>query len=326
MRIHIQNPTHPQSRPVTPELWQQAVERAGAIGQGHQISFGLTREEGAAGLAEAEMLLSAASAVRALFPTPAPHLKTIFCTSAGLDQVAPFDWIPSGVTLVNNSGAHNAKAGEYGVMAVLMLANHIPAFATMQRKQHWEQRLSPVVRGRRLTIIGIGDLGGACAMQARRFGLHVTGVRTRAAPHPHCDRVIGADELDTELPETDVLLLACPLTPATRHLMDRRRLSLLPKGAGVINIGRGGLIEQDALCDLLESGHLGGAVLDVFTPEPVPPGHRLWTTPNLLMTPHMSCDDPETYNAVSLDIFFANLRAIQEGRTPPNLFDTARGY
>ena len=81
-------------------------------------------------------------------------------------------------------------------------------------------------------------------------------------------------------------MLACPLTDATRGLIDRRRLSLLPRGAGVVNIGRGALIDQDALCDLLDDGHLSGAVLDVFTPEPIPPGHRLWSTRNLIISPH----------------------------------------
>jgi phosphoglycerate dehydrogenase-like enzyme len=94
----------------------------------------------------------------------------------------------------------------------------------------------------------------------------------------------------------------------------------------VVNIGRGALVDQDALCDLLDDGQLSGAVLDVFTPEPIPPGHRLWTTPNLIISPHTSVDDPATYNPHSLDLFFDNLRARQDGRPMPNLFDPARGY
>jgi len=108
--------------------------------------------------------------------------------------------------------------------------------------------------------------------------------------------------------------------------MDRRRLGLLPPGAGLMNIGRGGLLDQDALCDLLDSGHLSGAVLDVFTPEPLPDGHRLWTTPNVIISPHTSVDEPATYNALSLDLFFENLRALRDGRPMPNVYDTTRGY
>ena len=125
---------------------------------------------------------------------------------------------------------------------------------------------------------------------------------------------------------TEFLVLACPLTVVTRNLLDRRRVALLPAGAGVVNIGRGGLLDQDALCDALDDGHLSGAVLDVFDPEPVPPGHRVWTTPNLIVSPHTSADDPATYYPRSLDCFFADLRALREGQPMPTLVDTARGY
>ncbi|MBO0711960.1 MAG: D-2-hydroxyacid dehydrogenase, partial [Acetobacteraceae bacterium] len=173
---------------------------------------------------------------------------------------------------------------------------------------------------------GLGSLGGAAAGEARRFGMRVTGVRTRGISHPDCERVVSVSALDQVLPETDFLLLACPLTETTRGLIDRRRISLLPRGAGLVNIGRGGLLDQDALCDALDREHLAGAVLDVFTPEPVPSGHRLWTTPNLIMSPHTAADDPATYNPRSLDLFFDNLRALAEGRALPNRFDIARGY
>jgi len=211
-------------------------------------------------------------------------------------------------------------------MAILMLANYVPALVTQQRAGVWERRNSTLLTGRRLTVVGLGSLGGAVAEHASRFGMHVTGVRARPAPHPAWARVVGTDELDRVLPETEFLLLATPLTAATRHILDRRRIALLPQDAGVINIGRGGLVEQDALCDALDSGLLSGAVLDVFVPEPVPPGHRLWTTRNLIMTPHVSSDDKLAYNARSLDIFIENLAAYEAGRALPTLYDIKRGY
>ncbi len=128
------------------------------------------------------------------------------------------------------------------------------------------------------------------------------------------------------VPETEFLVLACPLTAATRGLMSRKRLECLPSGAGVVNIGRGELLDQDALCDLLDQGHLSGAVLDVFTPEPIPHNHRLWSTPNLIISPHTAADDPATYNRRSLDIFLDNLRALRDGRPLPNRYDIERGY
>jgi len=209
---------------------------------------------------------------------------------------------------------------------LLMLASRLPHIMTNQRAGRWQKLWGTALPGRRVTVIGLGTLGGAVATQAARFGMHVTGVRTRADAHPACAQVVAVADLDRVLPATEFLVLACPLTPATRGLIDRRRLRLLPAGAGLVNMGRGPLADQDAICDALDDGALSGAVLDVFEQEPIPPGHRLWTTPNLIITPHTGTDDPNTYNPRSLDIFFENLRALRDGREPPNLFDIARGY
>ena len=326
MRIHLQNPVDDQLFRFSQAMWEAAVARAENIGGGHQVSIGDTARDFAVGMAEAEALISDVDTIKASFPVYAPNLKLISATSAGLNLLAPFDWLPPGVSLLNNSGTHAEKAGEFALMSVLMLASRIPEFVTGQRQGVWRKLWGSVLRGHRVTVVGLGSLGGAAARHFTQFGMHVTGVRTRAEPHPYCAEVIVTGDLDRVLPSSEFLLLACPLTQATRNLIDRQRLALLPPGAGLINIGRGALLDQDALCDALEAGRIGGAVLDVFVPEPVPPGHRLWTTPNLIMTPHISADDPATYNADSLDIFFKNLRALQDGLPMPNFFDLQRGY
>lgn len=329
MRIHVQTQPDDPLFAITPAQWAEAAARAPDVSAGHAVSFGETAGQFQAAMQDAEALVAqtgAVRAVRALFPAAAARLRMIFCTSAGLDSLAPFDWLPSGVQLLNNRGTHAAKAGEYGIMALLMLANGMPGFATAQREGRWTPRHGAVLAGRRVAVVGLGSLGGAVAAQAARFGMRVTGVRTRAEPHPECERVVTLDDLDAVLPDAEFLVLAPPLTPMTRGLLDRRRIALLPPGAGVVNIGRGALLDQEALCDALDGGGLSGAVLDVFTPEPVPPGHRLWATPNLVMTPHVSADDPATYIPLSLDIFFHNLRAHRDGLPLPNRFDTERGY
>ncbi len=327
MRVHLQNPPGDDPFAFSQRQWTEAAARAGAIGADHRVSIGGTEADFSDAMTEAEALISDVDTIRRLPPRGAARLKLVFVTSAGLDTLAPYDWLPEGAALLNNRGAHAAKAGEFAIMAVLMLASGIPAMVSAQRAGRWEKRWGHALAGRRIAIVGLGTLGGAAAMQAARFGMRVTGIRTAAGgAHPHCERVIATADLDAVLPMTDFLLLACPLTEATRGLIDRRRLARLPRGAGLVNIGRGGLLDQEALCDLLDAGHLSGAVLDVFTLEPVPPGHRLWTTPNLVMSPHTSADDPDTYNPCSLDIFFDNLRALRDGRPLPNLFDTARGY
>jgi phosphoglycerate dehydrogenase-like enzyme len=326
MHIHIQNPTNDPLFEFSRAMWDDAVARAPNIGHGHTVSIGNTDADFTAAIRDAEALVCDVGVVRAKFPCAAPQLKLLFVTNAGLDRLAPFDWLPQGVALLNNRGTHATKSGEFAIMALLMLASRVPEMVTHQRAGRWQKLWGTVLGGQRLTVIGLGTLGGATAAHAARFGMRVTGVRAHPAPHPDCAEVIGTDRLDEVLPRTSNCVLSCPLTDATRGIMDRRRLASLPRGAGIVNIGRGELLDQDALCDLLDDGHLSGAVLDVFSPEPLPQGHRLWSTRNVIISPHTAADDPATYNPRSLDIFLENLRAWRDNKPLPNLFDTVRGY
>lgn len=326
MRIHLHNPNDDPLFDFSHAMWDAAVARAPDIGGGHEVSIGRTAADFSAAITEAEALICDAGVIKAYFPCMAPRLRLLFLTNAGLDRLAPFDWLPPNVILMNNRGTHAIKSGEFGIMAVLMLANRVPEMVTHQRAGEWHKLWGAVVTGQPITIIGLGALGGSITRHAAAFGMDVTGVRASPSPHPACARVIGTDALDIVLPATRFLVLACPLTDATRGLIDRRRLALLPEGAGVVNIGRGELIDQDALCDALDAGHLSGAVLDVFVPEPIPSGHRLWSTKNLVISPHTAADDPATYNPISLDLFLDNLRAWRDGQPMPNRFDIARGY
>ena len=327
MRVHIQNHADDGNPRAVPAQWQEAVARAGDKARGLEISFGETAVDFAAVIGEVEALITSSRVVKTHLQDSDPgRLKLIFLTHAGVDSLSQGRMIPAGVTLLNNSGAHGVKAAEYALMAVLMLANHMPFFARQQNEQSWRRKLASSVAGRRATIVGLGAIGGVIAQRLKELGLHVTGVRTRAEPNPFCDDVIATADLDTVLPDTEFLVLVAPLTPQTMHLLDRRRIGLLNRHAGVINIGRGELVEQDALLDALDRGALAGAVLDVTTPEPVPAGHRLWTTPNLVLTPHMSAGDPLTYIPRSLDIFLDNIDAFRAGRPLPNAVDLDRGY
>lgn len=326
MRIHIQNPPGDPLFQFSKSMWDEAVGRSPDIATGHDLTIGESDAEFVAAMAQAEALITDVGVIRSSFPGAAPNLKMVFVTSAGLDRLAPFDWLPNGVALLNNRGTHDRKVGEFAIMSLIMLANRVPQMVTNQRAARWEKIYGSVLAGRRVTVIGLGTLGGATARHAAAFGMHVTGVRANPAPHPDCTTVIGTSDLDTVLPETEFLVIACPLTEATRGLITRQRLEALPRDAGIVNIGRGEIVDQDALCDLLDASHLSGAVLDVFTPEPLPPDHRVWQTPRLIVTPHTSADDPVTYNPQSLDIFFDNLRALRDGRALPNRFDPVRGY
>jgi phosphoglycerate dehydrogenase-like enzyme len=330
MRIHIQNPADDADFAFTPKQWTAAVSRAPNAGR-LDISFASDHAGFAAAMREAEVLLTWTRIMKervpvGALPSCAPRLQVIACNSAWLERLAPFDWLPPEILLLNNRGTHAKKAGEFALRALLMLASYIPHFATALRAARCAPRFGSVHAGRTVCIVGLGTLGGAAAGQARGFGMRVLGVRATAAPHPDCDEVHPTGALDEVLPRAEFLLLACPLTPATRGLIDRRRLGLLPRGAKVVNMARGAVWDQDAVCDALEAGHLAGGVTDVAVPEPLPPGHRLWRTPGLIVVPHVSSDDPGTYNDRTLAILLADLAAIRDGRPPPNRVDPARGY
>jgi glyoxylate/hydroxypyruvate reductase A len=322
MQIHVQNEADDAQFAITPEMWAKA-------GGPDTVSFGVTDAEFRQAMATSEALVTSGKALkphREWIAANAAHVKLIFCTSAGLESLAPFDWLPEGATLLNNSGVHGTRAGEYVAMGLLMLAGHMPKLIAAQHAHRWEKHYGSILGGRTLAVLGTGSIGSAGARQARHFGMRTVGVRTEAVPHPDFDDVVGVADIDSVLPEADFLLLAAPLTPLTRGVITRDRLALLPKGAGVMNVGRGALMDQEALCDLLDAGHLDGAVLDVFVPEPIPQGHRLWTTRNLVITPHIAADDPKTYAFESVVVFLENLASHRKGEPMENRYDTVRGY
>ncbi|HEX9770121.1 MAG TPA: D-2-hydroxyacid dehydrogenase [Kiloniellales bacterium] len=256
----------------------------------------------------------------------APKLKWIHIIGAGVEHLCPLDWLPDGVTLVNNKGAHAAKAGEFGLMAVLMLHTRMPAVMTNQQSAHWESLYATPVAGRTLLIVGVGSIGGAVARHAKALGLRVLGVSRHGRAHPDVERMVTPDGLDALLPEADFVFVSTPATPETRKLIDRRRLALMKPGAGLVNVGRAAVVDYEALSERLEAGQLSGAILDVFDPEPLPPDSPLWRTRNLLVMPHISADDGCSYVALTLDLFFANMRRYLAGEPLHNVVRPDLGY
>jgi phosphoglycerate dehydrogenase-like enzyme len=138
--------------------------------------------------------------------------------------------------------------------------------------------------------------------------------------------VYPLSRLDRLLPAADYVVLAVPLTPETHNLLNRSRMDLMSPQACVVNIARAQVIDNEALADKLCRGELAGAVLDVVDPEPLPADSPLWTTTNLIITPHVSCDDSEHYNDITLDLWFANLGRFLQGKPLRNRVDPRRGY
>ncbi len=256
----------------------------------------------------------------------APNLKWIHCIGAGVEHMLPMDWIPDNVTLTNNKGVHAAKAGEFGLMSILMLHSHIPAIVTNQRNRVYDSLYASPIAGKTLVVIGTGSLGGSAAQKVHELGVHVIGVNRSGRPVEGCDEVVTTAQLDDVLPRADYVLAATPDTPDTRGLLDRRRLDLMKPSAGIVNIGREAIMDYDALCDKLEAGTLAGAILDVFDPEPISPGARLWNTKNLIITPHVSADDGDAYVPMTLHLFFQNMALYLDGKPLLNPIQPALGY
>ncbi len=256
----------------------------------------------------------------------APRLRWIHCIGAGVEHLLPLDWLPGHVELTNNKGVHSDKAGEYGLMAVLMLHNHVPTLVTNQRNKVYDSLYSTPIAGRTIVVVGTGSLGGAVIRKLAPLGPVLIGVNRRGGEVEGCARVIPAGGIDTVLPCADILFLAMPDTPDTSGLIDRRRLDMLKPTCGVVNIGRQSAMDYDALCDKLEAGELAGAVLDVFTPEPIGKGSRLWSAPNLIITPHVSADDGDSYVPLTLNLFFRNLRRFVDGTGLLNRVNREFGY
>jgi phosphoglycerate dehydrogenase-like enzyme len=324
VHVHVQN--DPDAGPVfavTPNRWDAASKPHRALLRRVTVSFG----EDAAGfdtaLRTAEVLVVGHLDAKDL-AGKAPRLRWIQSTNAGVEDVSPH--LPGGVTLTNASGVHGPKGGEFALTALLMLNHGLPHFVTSQRARRWEQRFMTTIAGRTVVIVGLGQLGEAVARQARRFGLRVIGIRRSGKPHRLAHAVHRPRDLHAALPGADFLMITTPLTAETRGLIGRRELDHLPRHAGVVNLGRGAVLDNGALADKLSRGELGGAVLDVVDPEPLPPDSPLWTTPNLVITPHCAVDDREHYVARCLDVFFDNLRRYLAGRPLKNRVEPARGY
>jgi phosphoglycerate dehydrogenase-like enzyme len=256
----------------------------------------------------------------------APLLRWIHIIGARIEPLLPLDWLPPGVTLTNNSGVHVEKMRESALMALLMLNARLPAIATHQRHARWQPIFTPQIAGCTALIIGVGDMGAAVASAAKLLGMRVIGVRRSGAPHPDVDRMVGEAALDSVLPEADFVVLATPLVPATRNLIDRRRFALMKPGAAFFNIGRAGSVDHDALADGLRSGALSGAIIDVFDPEPLPVTSPLWHVENLILTQHVTSDDLDLYLPKTFDLVFANAARLQRGEPLLNAVDPARGY
>lgn len=299
---------------------------AAAEKHGFSVRYYQTKADASGHLADCEVLFGH---WRSLLKE-APMLKWYCCSYAGVDPYQPPFRFPEGVLLTNSSGAYGVTISEHIMMVTLMLQRRMLDYAQIVRDRGWTNDL-PVrsIQGSRLTLLGTGDIGTTFAQRAKALcPASVTGVnRSGRVPDPVYDRVVPMAELDRVLPETDILVMSLPSTPETVGVLSREWLALLPESAILVNVGRGSAIDQDALMDALNAGRLAGAALDVMTPEPLPADHPLWTTKNLLITPHVAGNMTLGYTCnKTVSMFCDDLENYAEGRPLKHLVDLKRGY
>ena len=254
-----------------------------------------------------------------------PKLRLILSLGAGVNHVLDDPDLPANVPVARIVDPAGLTAGmvEYAVWAVMRYHRHIDVYERFQREGTWKKLPIPDTARRGVGILGLGEIGGACAQALSAFGFPVAGWSRTPKNLDGIISYAGVEGLKPFLARTDILVCVLPLTAATRGIVNAELLAALPKGAFVINIARGGHVVDSDLIAALDSGHIAGATLDVFQPEPLPPEHPFWRHPKVTVTPHVaSLTNPET---AALPIV-ENLRRLAAGQKLLHLVDRKSGY
>jgi len=254
----------------------------------------------------------------------AAKLKWVHFVTAAIEHF-PFvtALLQRGVRLTTSAGSNGEPVAQTALGGLLMLARGFPHWWAAQGRKEWApmrgEALPRDLAGQTVLIIGLGTIGATLARYCRALGMHVIGVRRTAAPLEAVDEVHTLAGLPELLPRCDWVILACPLTPETERLINAGTLARLPRGARLINVARGGVVDQPALIKALENGQLGGAYLDVFEKEPLSPDSPLWTLPNVIVSPHNASSSAGNNDRAAL-IFLANLVKWARGEPLRNEF------
>ena len=256
----------------------------------------------------------------------AKKLRWIQFTAAGLDQLLDAELVERGLLITNASGVHAPQVVETAWALTMALARRLPKYLRNQKDHRWEPDSHYDLAGSTVGIVGLGGIGRRYARIAAAFGMRVKAVDPhRSTPVDGVESVWGMNRLDELLQQADVVLISCPYTQETQHLIDRGRLRMMKRTAILVNIARGGIVEEEALMEALRAGQIAGAGLDVCETEPLPAESPLWDVPNLIITPH--CAGLSTQRADRLTQFFCqNLSRYVDGKPLVNLIDPQRGY
>ena len=256
----------------------------------------------------------------------ADRLRWVHTASAGVDNVLTAEVAASDVTVTNSRGVFDGPLAEYVLGLVLAFAKDLPGTWDRQRRREWQHRDTERVAGTTALIVGVGPVGRATARLLRAVGVRVRGVgRTARTGDPDFGEVSASADMIGLLPEADWVVLVAPLTEETRGMVGAAELAAFRPTARLINVGRGGLVDEAALAEALHAGTLAGAALDVFAQEPLPASAPLWHQPGLLVSPHMSADAIGWREQLA-EVFLDNLRRWRGGQPLRNVVDKSVGY
>lgn len=278
-------------------------------------------------LAEADVLVTYGEDLTADHIRRAQKLKWIMVASAGIEKMPHEEIAERGIIVSNVRGLHKIPMAESVLAHILALKRSLPKLYDNQRSRSWERlRGSEELAGSTALIIGPGAIGTEIGRLLQAFRVRTIGCNRSGNEAPHMDRMVSFSSIEEVLPQADIVLSILPSTKETKHMLTAKHFRLMKETAIFMNFGRGDLIDEAVLIDALQSGEVGYAVLDVFHEEPLPDDHPLWTTPNVIISPHASSHSGK-YVERALEIFTPNLKRWLEGETQlTNLVDVERGY
>ena len=256
----------------------------------------------------------------------APRLRWLQSTSAGIGQMVKRVGLDqTKITFTTASGVHARPLADFCLMAMLMFAKNYVWMDRDKKAKRWERYCGEELTGKTLAIVGVGRVGQEVARHGKRMDMRVTGMRRSSAPVPDIDKLFDRAELHAMLREADFLVLAAPHTPETEGIIGEAELAVMKPTAVLINIGRGALVDEDALIRALQQKRLAGAALDVLREEPPPQDSPLWDMPNVIISPH-SASTVTQENARITEIFCDNLRRYLSGQPLRNVLDKQKLY
>jgi phosphoglycerate dehydrogenase-like enzyme len=259
----------------------------------------------------------------------APRLRWVQASSSGIGEFLRTHGLAgSDIAFTTAAGLHARSLAEFVILSLLYFFRDVPAMRRTQAAHHWERITNRELTGAQVLIVGLGEVGRAVAAMCAQFGMEVWATRRTASESPlpaGVARVLPLASFREALPQTDCLVLCCPLTETTRNLIGAAELRALPPRAILVNIARGAVVDEPALVAALTEGRLAGAALDVFATEPLPPDNPLWDLPNVLVSPH-SASTVFQENGRLVDLLLDNLARFRAGRPLRNRFDAERGY